>query len=51
MLHEEYAFAGHPFDDTGVYEMTPRKEEEVCSDVKYRYDICIVYSCKCVVAK
>ena len=36
--HEEYAYAGHPYDDTGVYEMTPRKEEEVCSDVKYRYD-------------
>lgn len=35
----EYAFAGHPDDDTGVYEMTPRKEEEVCSDVKYSLTI------------
>ena len=36
---EEYAYAGHPLDDTGVYEMTPRREEEVCSSVKFRYDI------------
>lgn len=39
LLHtEEYAFAGHPFDDTGVYEMTPRNEDEVCGSVKFRYD-------------
>lgn len=36
---KEYAYAGHPFDDTGVYEMTPRREEEVYSSVKYRYDV------------
>ena len=39
LYHEEYAYAGHAFDDTGVYEMTPRKEEEVYSNVKYRYVI------------
>lgn len=36
---EEYAYAGHPSDDTGVYEMTPRREEEVYGSVKFRYDI------------
>lgn len=39
MNTEEYAYAGHPFEDTGVYEMTPRKENEVCSSVKYRYSV------------
>jgi len=32
----EYAYGGHAFDDTGVYEMSPRSEEEVCGEVTFK---------------
>ncbi|XP_065920143.1 desumoylating isopeptidase 1 homolog isoform X2 [Dysidea avara] len=35
----EYAYGGHAFDDTGVYEMSPRNEEEVCGEVIFNVSL------------